>query len=74
MAKIHTEVVSDTNMSNYAKAYESWDDQDWNECAYCYGTGLDRDEIYDCLQCGGEGGYPAEYSYSAGVDSAWDVG
>ncbi len=73
-ALIHDEVVPDSNLLNYAEYYEEWDDQDWEECRTCYGTGLDADEIYDCADCGGEGGYPAEKSFVAGVDSGWNVG
>jgi len=46
----------ETSISVHSDYYEKWDDDNqWEECSYCYGTGLDRDEIYDCLQCGGDG-------------------
>lgn len=59
---IHGQVAVGSALSNYSEAYESWDEQEGEECPDCRGTGLDRDEIYDCLTCFGEG-------YLPGVDS-----
>lgn len=48
--------IIDSNMSNYSEYYDEWDDdEEVEECSACYGTGLDRDEMYDCEVCGGEG-------------------
>jgi len=48
--------TGETNISVHAGFYDEWDaDDEWEECPDCYGTGLDRDEIYDCETCGGEG-------------------
>jgi len=63
-----------SNLLNYGDYYEQWDEQDWEECTFCYGTGLDSDELYDCIACGGDGGYPVEKFNPAAVDSAWNVG
>lgn len=41
--------------TNYAEVYESWYDSASEICPECRGTGLDRDEIYDCETCFGEG-------------------
>lgn len=48
--------TSGSNISNYSQFYEAWDDDEWwEECTSCYGTGMDSDEVYDCVGCGGEG-------------------
>lgn len=52
---IHGQVAVGSALSNYSEAFESWDGEDGEECPDCRGTGLDRDEIYDCLTCFGEG-------------------
>lgn len=44
-----------SNLSNYSEAYTAWNDAETVECPDCKGTGLDRDEIYDCYLCYGEG-------------------
>ena len=51
--------------SNYASAYESWNDAEEKECPSCHGTGLDREEIYECETCFGEG-------YVVPLDAALD--
>lgn len=42
-------------LSNYETTYSVWNEAETTECPDCRGTGLDRDEIYDCLLCFGEG-------------------
>lgn len=42
-------------LSNYSDTYTAWNDAETIECPDCKGTGLDRDEIYDCELCYGEG-------------------
>lgn len=43
-------------MTSYsAELVEAWNDADEETCPDCWGTGLDRDEIYDCPTCYGEG-------------------
>lgn len=61
--------------TNYAQAYNEWYDCLEEECPECHGTGLDRDEIYDCDTCFGEGVIvyavaPVEEEAAEGVDSA----
>ena len=58
MTDFDEEVVSHnrgSNLSNYDEFYEAWDYAQEVECPDCYGTGLDRDEIYECETCFGEG-------------------
>jgi DnaJ-class molecular chaperone len=50
-----TGVTYGSAMSNYASVYSAWDSADEEECPVCRGTGLDRDEVYDCEECAGEG-------------------
>lgn len=51
-----TAIYGETSISVYSDFYEEWDeDENWEECWDCRGTGLDRDEMYDCPICGGEG-------------------
>jgi hypothetical protein len=61
-----------TNLTNYSEAYEEWDDGEWQECPDCYGSGLDRDELYDCRTCFGEGEIPVVFDVgiSVTVDTA----
>jgi len=48
--------MSVTAESYISEFYDQWDeDEYWEECPACRGTGMDRDEIYDCEECGGEG-------------------
>ena len=48
--------TGETNISVHSGFYSEWDsDEEWAECWSCYGTGMDRDEIYDCAVCWGEG-------------------
>lgn len=43
-------------VSSYsAQVVSAWTEADEDVCPDCYGTGLDRDEIYDCPTCYGEG-------------------
>lgn len=58
----------DSVYSNYAEMYEEWDESPTVTCTECKGTGLDRDEIYDCLTCFGEG--VIVDSQVSGVDKA----
>lgn len=51
---VNTSAVSSV-LSNYSEAYTAWNDAETTECPDCKGTGLDRDEIYDCETCYGEG-------------------
>ena len=44
-----------SSLLNYSDTYEAWDEEEGTECKACYGTGLDRDEIFDCEVCAGEG-------------------
>jgi len=64
-------LTGETNISNYSEFYEEWDDDEqWVECTDCYGTGLDRDEIYDCMTCAGEGEiriYPVKNSLEISI-------
>lgn len=60
-----TDVEYGSAFTNYATVYSSWDSADEEECPDCKGTGLDRDEIYDCETCGGEG-------YLVPLDAALD--
>lgn len=55
MQKLSTEIPVDTIYSNYSSAYVAWNNSYEEECPECRGTGLDRDEIYDCEYCYGEG-------------------
>jgi hypothetical protein len=50
---------NDSNLLNYGDYYDQWDEADEEECPSCFGTGLDRDEMYDCPACYGEGFMPA---------------
>jgi DnaJ-class molecular chaperone len=65
MGKVTTQsrVEYGSAMSNYAQFYSAWDSADEVECPDCKGTGLDRDEIFDCEYCAGEG-------YLVSLDSA----
>ncbi len=45
-----TEVTNDSDIYS-----ESVYDEVFEECRSCYGTGMDKDEIYECPDCGGEG-------------------
>jgi DnaJ-class molecular chaperone len=57
--------MPDTNITNYSEYYEEWDNAEEEECPSCYGTGMDKDEIYDCETCFGEGFIPViELSFS----------
>lgn len=47
--------VSGSNLQNYSDYYEEWDSEEGETCQQCYGTGLDRDEVYECATCYGEG-------------------
>jgi hypothetical protein len=40
---------------DYSEYYDQWFDAETEECRICYGTGMDKDEIYDCDACFGEG-------------------
>lgn len=31
------------------------DDEFYEECRACYGTGMDKDEVFECESCGGDG-------------------
>lgn len=44
----------DTTLSNYGSTYDAWYDAETIECPECRGTGMDRDELYDCELCFGE--------------------
>lgn len=48
----------DSVYSKYADMYSAWDVESTRRCPDCRGTGLDRDEIYDCETCFGEGYLP----------------
>lgn len=50
-----TNVSVDSTWSNYSSTYDEWNDADHRVCPDCKGTGLDRDEWYDCPTCDGEG-------------------
>lgn len=52
---IHGPTAVGSALSNYSEAFEAWDNEEREECPECRGTGLDRDEVYDCLTCYGEG-------------------
>jgi hypothetical protein len=45
-------------LSNYDSYYEVWNNAETEDCPVCRGTGLDRDELYDCEYCYGEGELP----------------
>lgn len=45
----------DSTLTNYSEDFDEWLDAETEECRACYGTGLDKDEIYDCPVCAGEG-------------------
>lgn len=51
---ISTEIPVESVLSNYSDAFDEYDDK-YEECRACYSTGMDRDEIYECEDCGGEG-------------------
>jgi len=56
MSNYEDAVISgDSLLSNYADYYEEWDDSEEEICGECYGTGMDRDELYECPNCAGEG-------------------
>jgi hypothetical protein len=40
---------------NYSDYYDEWFEAETEECHECYGTGMDKDEMYDCPACWGEG-------------------
>lgn len=44
-----------SNLENYRETFEEWDTAEKKVCPSCKGTGLDRDEWFDCETCGGEG-------------------
>jgi hypothetical protein len=65
--------MSDSLMSNYGDYYEVWNDSDTEECADCFGTGMDRDELYECAACYGEGSIPV-INFKKGLDNKAEVG
>ena len=52
---IHSPTAYGSRLSNYSEAFEAWDEEGGEECRTCHGTGLDRDEVFDCPDCYGEG-------------------
>lgn len=50
-----TEPIEDSVYSNYGDYFEAWNDGIEEECPECRGTCMDRDELYDCKLCFGEG-------------------
>lgn len=52
-----------SNLANYSDTYEKWDSEEGEICPQCFGTGLDRDEVWECPACWGEG-------YTVPVDRA----
>jgi DnaJ-class molecular chaperone len=55
VATTEISIKGETALSNYSEVFDAWDEEEGVECPDCKGTGLDRDEIYDCLTCYGEG-------------------
>lgn len=49
------EIKGRTAFSQHLEAYSAWDEAEGKTCPTCFGTGLDRDEVWDCETCFGEG-------------------
>lgn len=49
-----TEIFVNSVFANYSDVFDEFDSQ-VRKCRECRGTGMDRDEIYECPDCGGEG-------------------
>lgn len=52
---INVSVEGNSVLLNYSEYYDEWFEAETQECRACYGTGMDKDEIYDCDVCFGEG-------------------
>ena len=49
------DLPADSALLRYEEYYDEYFNAEETECWSCYGTGLDRDEVYDCPVCFGDG-------------------
>jgi hypothetical protein len=48
------EIPVGSALMNYSDVFDEFDEEA-TECPVCRGTCMDRDELYECPECGGEG-------------------
>jgi len=51
---IQNDIPVGSALTNYSDIFEEFD-EDTEVCPVCRGSGMDRDEIYECPKCLGEG-------------------
>jgi hypothetical protein len=49
------DLPADSALIRYSEYYDEYFEAEEEECPDCHGTGLDREEIFDCETCYGDG-------------------